>query len=58
MPRLMIECPDCGTDVYTGMTVDVASLDKCQFNDNWSRCAPCNIMICWSTSEAYFEKTK
>jgi len=52
----MIECPETGEPVYTGMTFDWPSFENVKIGEKSIRCSHCGDEHIWKRPDAYLEE--
>ncbi|NQU62049.1 MAG: hypothetical protein HQ512_13035 [Rhodospirillales bacterium] len=56
MARVMIECPETGEPVFTGMTFDWPSFENVKIGEKSVRCSVCGDEHFWKRPDAYLEE--
>ena len=56
MARVMINCPETGEPVYTGMTFDWPSFETVKIGEKSVRCSACGDEHTWKRPDAYLEE--
>ncbi len=54
--RVMINCPETGESVYTGMTFDWPSFENVRIGEKSVRCSACGDEHTWKRPDAFLEE--
>ena len=56
MPRLIVNCSNCGRDVYTGLTFeDWFVLEWVEIKGATSKCTACGTETTWEEADTHLE---
>lgn len=51
MAELEVDCPDCGAQVGTGISMGVASFESATLEGNQTNCEVCGALFSWDKSD-------
>ena len=55
MPRVLIQCPETGRPVYTGMNFDWLTFDSLQLGEKSIDCPECGKRHVWTRQDAILQ---
>ena len=56
MARVMIDCPETGEPVYTGMTFDWPTFENIKIGERLIHCSSCGDEHKWKRPDAHLEE--
>ena len=56
MPRVMIECPETGRPVYTGINLNWETFESYRFDSQTLSCPECGRQHQWSRADALLDE--
>lgn len=51
MPELEVDCPECGAQVGTGVSLDLSSFESVTLAGNTSTCQVCGASFQWAKAD-------